>query len=113
MLIFLLQLPAAWLSLFDIVFLIILIPLMDRVVYPALDRRGRPLSLRVRMLIGMVFSLLAVACAGGLEMWRLDVYWANNTQNIHWQYIGNHGLTVYFERVFVLSFHRQLMLATN
>ncbi|ELU04156.1 hypothetical protein CAPTEDRAFT_167732 [Capitella teleta] len=83
------KLPAAWLSLFDIIFLIVLIPLMDRVVYPALDRRGHHLSLRGRIFIGMIFGVFAVGCAGGLESWRMHIYWLNGTENVHWQEIGN------------------------
>ncbi len=46
------QIPSAWLSLFDVIFLIILLPVMDRVIYPRLDASGHNLSLRVRILIG-------------------------------------------------------------
>ena len=73
---------------FDILFLVILIPLFDRVIYPALDNRGHHLSLRVRICVGMVFAVLAVVCAGGIETWRLSIYWRNGTQNVHYQTIG-------------------------
>ena len=62
---------------------------MDRIIYPALDRRGYHMSLRVRIMIGMAFGVLAVACAGGVEMYRRHVYWLNGTQHVHWQTIGN------------------------
>ena len=68
------QIPAAWLSLFDVIFLIILIPLMDRVIYPYLDRKGFVLSLRIRILVGMLFSVAAVVVAGVVEWYRLKIY---------------------------------------
>jgi len=82
------KVPAAWLSLFNVVFILALLPLLDRVIYPLLDRRGISPSLRVRMVIGMVFSLLAMLVAGCVERIRLDVYWHNETNHTHWQMIG-------------------------
>lgn len=82
------QIPAASLSVFDIVFLVVFIPIFDRVVYPFLDKKGYHLSLRSRIAIGMVIAVLAVACAGSLEMYRLHIYWLNGTENVRWQYIG-------------------------
>ncbi len=78
----------AWLSLFDVIFLVILIPFLDLVIYPFLDRRHRMPSVRVRILIGMLFAVLSVCAAGLVEMERLGRYWANNTEHTHWQIIG-------------------------
>ena len=78
----------AWLFLFDIVFLILLIPLFDRVIYPELDRHGYMLSPRLRIMIGMVFSMFSVSLAGLLEMYRRSVYWKDGTEHIYWQIIG-------------------------
>jgi len=80
--------PAAWLSLFNVVFILTLLPLLDRIVYPLLDRRGISPSLRVRMLIGMMFSVMAMLVAGCVERNRLDIYWHNGTNHTHWQMIG-------------------------
>ena len=80
----------AWLFLFDIVFLILLIPLFDRVIYPALDRRGFMFSPQLRIMIGMIFSMCSMTVAGLLEMYRLQVYWKNGTQHIYWQTVGMH-----------------------
>ena len=78
----------AWLFLFDIIFLILLIPLFDRVIYPALDRRGYMLSPRLRIVIGMILSMCSMVVAGLLEMYRLSVYWKNGTEHIYWQFVG-------------------------
>ncbi|XP_077995532.1 solute carrier family 15 member 4-like [Glandiceps talaboti] len=64
------QVPAAWLTLFDIILLLILIPIMDRCVYPCLERRGYNLSMLKRIAIGMVFSVCAMVCAGIVEIER-------------------------------------------
>jgi hypothetical protein len=47
--------PTAWLSLFDQVFILALIPLMNGVVYPTLDKIGVRVSLLTR--IGKYFQL--------------------------------------------------------
>ena len=65
-----------------------LLPLFDRVIYPHLDKRGYNLNLRVRIIIGMLFSMLAVGLAGVLEMYRLKVYWKDGVQHPHIQKIG-------------------------
>ena len=88
MYVYLLQFPVAWLSLFDVVFLIILLPLFDRVIYPKLDRHGYVLSPRIRIIIGMVFAMCAVATAGFIEMYRLNVYWRDDTPHVYWQVVG-------------------------
>lgn len=48
------QMPTAWLSLFDQVFILALIPLMNGVVYPTLDKIGVRVSLLTR--IGKYFQ---------------------------------------------------------
>jgi len=40
------------------------------------------------MLVGMVFSVLAMLVAGCVERNRLDTYWRNGTNHTHWQMIG-------------------------
>lgn len=42
------QMPTAWLSLFNQVFILALIPLMNDVVYPTLDKIGVSVSLLTR-----------------------------------------------------------------
>ncbi|XP_063971234.1 solute carrier family 15 member 4-like [Lytechinus pictus] len=62
--------PVAWLSLFDVVVVILLLPILDRCIYPRLIRRGYNISLFYRILFGMIFSMLSVLTAGGLELAR-------------------------------------------
>ena len=88
------QIAAAWLSLFDVIFLILLLPLFDRLVYPRLDRAGLTPTLRGRIVIGMIFSVVAVCTAGVVETYRLAVYWRNGTENTYWQRIGQWCLPV-------------------
>jgi len=66
------NMPTAWLSLFDQVFILALIPLMNGVVYPTLDKIGVSVSLLTRIAIGMGFSFLAAVSAGVLEFLSLQ-----------------------------------------
>ncbi|XP_033747307.1 solute carrier family 15 member 4-like [Pecten maximus] len=65
------QIVAAWFSLFDVIFVVILIPLVDRVLYPLLARRGHPITMVTRITLGMFFACLAVLVAGVVENQRL------------------------------------------
>lgn len=78
--------PAAWLTLFDIVFLLIFIPLMDRIIYPYLDSQGKKIPLLCRISIGMFCAVISMAVAGVLETVRID--YVNNNETIC-QVIGN------------------------
>lgn len=44
--------PPAWLSLVDVIFVLILIPILDKRIYPWLDRKGWSLSVFTRISIG-------------------------------------------------------------
>ena len=46
------QIPPAWLSLVDVIFVLILIPILDKRIYPWLDRKGWSLSVFTRISIG-------------------------------------------------------------
>jgi hypothetical protein len=52
------QMPTAWLSLFDQVFILALIPLMNGIIYPTLDKIGVRVSLLTR--IGKYFQLCLI-----------------------------------------------------
>ncbi|XP_038059324.1 solute carrier family 15 member 4-like isoform X2 [Patiria miniata] len=65
------QIPPAWLSAFDVVAVLLFLPLFDGVLYPKLDRHGINFTLLRRMIAGMVFSMLAMIAAGVLEDYRL------------------------------------------
>ncbi len=86
------QIPPAWLSLFDVIAVILLLPFLDRIIYPWLDRHGGNFTLLRRMILGMLFSVLAMFTAGILEHVRLE--WAReNPDKMINQTIGN---TTYF-----------------
>lgn len=80
--------PAAWLTLFDVTFLLILIPVMDRLVYPYLDRHNIRLNLLFKISLGMAFSLISVVMAGCLEFYRLNLIQTDNSSVII-QIVGN------------------------
>lgn len=69
------KLVAAWFSVFDVVALILLLPLFDRIIYPWLERRGHPMGVSKRIFLGMVFAILAMIVAGVVEYYRLKAYW--------------------------------------
>jgi len=85
--------PAAWLSLFNVIFVLILLPVLDRIVYPILDRAQKSPSLRMRIMIGMCCAVLAMISAGILEHFRLARYWEGGTNHTHFQIVGN---TMYY-----------------
>ena len=64
------KLPVASLAIFDIASVLLLIPLMDRIVYPALHRCGIRFTPLRRMGVGMLFAVASMFIAGGVEMTR-------------------------------------------
>lgn len=65
------SIPAAWLMLFNVVFLIIFIPLLNHLIYPCLTRRGIQIGMLTRMGIGMMCAALSMVIAGILEIYRV------------------------------------------
>lgn len=61
------NMPTAWLSLFDQIFILALIPMMNSVIYPYLDKHGYRITLLSRIAFGMSFSFMAAIAAGMLE----------------------------------------------
>lgn len=65
-----LSFPAASLTLFEILSLLILIPFIDRVVYPGFRRLGFNFTPLRRIGVGMLFATGSVVMAGIIEVER-------------------------------------------
>ena len=71
--------PAASLSLFSIISLLVLIPFMDRVVYPGLRRLGINFTPLRRIGVGLLFGAGSVVMAGVIEMERKHIIRTHGT----------------------------------
>ncbi|XP_036283270.1 solute carrier family 15 member 3 [Pipistrellus kuhlii] len=73
------KIPEAWLLLANVVVLLVLVPVKDRLLDPWLLRRQLLPSALQKMALGMCFSFASVLVAGFLEMKRLEYIHHNQT----------------------------------
>lgn len=66
--------PAASFSIFDIIIVLLLIPFMDKVVYPFLRYLGIHFTPLRRIGVGMLFAASALAVAGFVEIKRRKTF---------------------------------------
>ncbi|VDH95549.1 solute carrier family 15 (peptide/histidine transporter), member 3/4 [Mytilus galloprovincialis] len=64
------KMPAALLNIFNTIIILILIPIMDRIVYPFLAKINRSPSHLQRIGVGFILATLSVVVAGILEIYR-------------------------------------------
>lgn len=64
------KLPAAMLNIFNTIIILILIPIMDRIVYPLLAKYGKSPTHLQRIGIGMILAAMAMLYSGILEIIR-------------------------------------------
>ncbi|XP_071108042.1 solute carrier family 15 member 4-like [Haliotis cracherodii] len=67
------KIPAAMLAIFDILIILVFIPLVDRVIYPLFRRLGHPLKQLQRMGVGLLLVGGSVVTAGVVEVYRKQV----------------------------------------
>ncbi|XP_055877764.1 solute carrier family 15 member 4-like isoform X2 [Biomphalaria glabrata] len=64
--------PAAALNVFNTVAIIIMIPIVDRLIYPCFNKMGKPLTYLKRIGIGFIFATLSMIVAGIVEISRKE-----------------------------------------
>ena len=62
--------PAAWFMLFNVVIVLIFVPIIDQFFYPLIERCGTRTPFLLRMSIGMFLATLSMLAAGTLELYR-------------------------------------------
>ena len=91
--------PAASLSLFSIISLLVLIPFMDRVVYPGLRRLGYNFTPLRRIGVGLLFGAGSVVMAGVIEMERKHIIRTHGTfeQDVFNKTVNASTMSVFYQ----------------
>ena len=91
--------PAASLSLFSIISLLVLIPFMDRVVYPGLRRLGINFTPLRRIGVGLLFGAGSVVMAGVIEMERKHIIRTHGTfeQDVFNKTVNASTISVFYQ----------------
>ncbi|CAL1529876.1 unnamed protein product [Lymnaea stagnalis] len=76
------NIPAAALNAFNTIAIILLIPVVDRVVYPCFEKIGKKLTYLKRIGIGMVLASIAMVNAGIVEIYRKEYMKEDNGTHV-------------------------------
>ena len=88
--------PAASLAIFEIVTVLVLIPLIDRVVYPGLRRVGFNFTPLRRIGVGLIFAAGSVALAGFIEIERKKKF-GRVTQIVFNRTVNASNMSVFYQ----------------
>ena len=88
--------PVASLAIFEIVTVLVLIPLIDRVVYPGLRRVGSNFTPLRRIGVGLIFAAGSVALAGFIEIERKEKF-GRVTQIVFNRTINASNMSVFYQ----------------
>ena len=88
--------PVASLAIFEIVTVLVLIPLIDRVVYPGLRRVGFNFTPLRRIGVGLIFAAGSVALAGFIEIERKEKF-GRVTQIVFNRTINASNMSVFYQ----------------
>ena len=91
--------PAASLSLFEISSLLVLIPFIDRVVYPGLRRLGFNFTPLRRIGVGLLFAAGSVVMAGVIEVERKHIIKTHGTfeQDVFDKTVNASTMSVFYQ----------------
>ena len=88
--------PVASLAIFEIVTVLVLIPLIDRVVYPGLRRVGFNFTPLRRIGVGLIFAAGSVALAGFIEIERKKKF-GRATQIVFNRTVNASNMSVFYQ----------------
>jgi len=92
-----LSFPAASLSIFGIVSLLVLLPFIDRVVYPGFLRIGFNFTPLRRISVGMLFAAGSVALAGIIELERKHHGYGTIKQDVFNKTVNASTMSVFYQ----------------
>ena len=94
-----LSFPAASLNIFEILSLLVLIPFIDRVVYPGLHRLGFNFSPLRRIGVGLLFAAGSVVLAGIIEIERKHIINTHGTirQDVFDKSVNASTMSVFYQ----------------
>jgi len=91
--------PVSFLNVFNSASILILVPIFDRIVYPALNRIKFNFNPLRRIGVGLILGALAMLYAGGLEIFRKQMYYEGRviTQTISGKEITAVDLSIFWQ----------------